>query len=215
MTAAEVRTILDTADSMFEISTREVKKVPILRGKTIINLFFEPSTRTRSSFELAAKRLSADIINFSKQSSAVMKGEGLKDTVLNLEAMNPDVIIIRHSAAGAAYFISTFCQSHVINAGDGAHEHPTQALLDAFTIRQRKNFFMSSLREKNRCLTESRILVFRQGSREKVPIFFYDVGKRNLGFSWPTTGTRYCTSTHRSLAVSGQYLTIEQEEESQ
>ncbi|MGB8952407.1 MAG: aspartate carbamoyltransferase catalytic subunit [Candidatus Aminicenantales bacterium] len=136
--SSEILTILDTAESMIEISTREVKKVPTLRGKTIINLFFEPSTRTRSSFEIAAKRLSADIINFSLQSSSVVKGEGLKDTVLNLEAMNPDALIIRHSSAGAPYYVSTFCRSHVINAGDGSHEHPTQALLDAFTIRQKK-----------------------------------------------------------------------------
>ena len=129
--ASEIITILDTAESLYEISTREVKKVPTLRGKTIINLFFEPSTRTRSSFELAAKRLSADIVNFNRTSSSVVKGESLKDTVLNLEAMNPDAIIIRHSAAGAAHFISTFCHSPVINAGDGTHEHPTQALLDA------------------------------------------------------------------------------------
>lgn len=138
LSAPDIITLLDTADSMLEISTREVKKVPILRGKTIINLFFEPSTRTRSSFELAAKRLSADITNFSKQSSSAVKGETLKDTVLNLEAMKTDAIIVRHSCAGAPHFISTFCQSHVINAGDGSHEHPTQALLDAFTIRKEK-----------------------------------------------------------------------------
>lgn len=123
---------------MAEISTREVKKVPTLRGKTVINLFFEPSTRTRSSFELAAKRLSADILNFSLQASSVTKGESLRDTVLNLEAMNPDAIIIRHAYSGAPHFVSTFCRSHIINAGDGSHEHPTQALLDAFTIRQEK-----------------------------------------------------------------------------
>lgn len=138
---SDILTILDTAESFLEISTREVKKVPILRGKTIINLFFEASTRTRSSFELAAKRLSADISNFTKQSSAVVKGESLKDTVLNLEAMKIDAIIVRHAAAGVPYFISTFCTSHIINAGDGAHEHPTQALLDAFTIRQSKKSF--------------------------------------------------------------------------
>jgi len=138
---SEIMTILDTAESLSEISTREVKKVPTLRGKTIINLFFEPSTRTRSSFELAAKRLSADIVNFSQQTSSVVKGESLKDTVLNLEAMNPDALVIRHSCSGAPHFVSTFCRSHVINAGDGSHEHPTQALLDALTIRQyKKNF---------------------------------------------------------------------------
>jgi aspartate carbamoyltransferase catalytic subunit len=134
----EILAVLDTAESFLEISTREVKKVPTLRGKTVINLFFEPSTRTRSSFELAAKRLSADIINFSKLASSVVKGETLKDTVLNLEAMQSDAIIIRHSCPGAPHYVSTFCRSHVINAGDGAHEHPTQALLDAFTIRQEK-----------------------------------------------------------------------------
>lgn len=138
---SDILAVLDTAESLSEISTREVKKVPTLRGKTIVNLFFEPSTRTRSSFELAAKRLSADIINFSQQTSSVVKGESLKDTVLNLEAMNPDALIIRHSCSGAPHFVSTFCRSHVINAGDGSHEHPSQALLDAFTIRQiKKNF---------------------------------------------------------------------------
>lgn len=141
LSASDILTILDMAESFLEISTREVKKVPILRGKTIINLFFEASTRTRSSFELAAKRLSADITNFTKQSSAVVKGETLKDTVRNLEAMKTDAIIVRHAGAGVPYFISTFCTSHIINAGDGAHEHPTQALLDAFTMRQEKKNF--------------------------------------------------------------------------
>jgi len=138
LTKPEIITILDTAESLKEISKREVKKVPALRGKTIINLFFEPSTRTRSSFELAAKRLSADISSFSKASSSTVKGETLKDTVLNLEAMQTDALIIRHAASGTPYFLSTFCRSHVINAGDGTHEHPTQALLDAFTIREEK-----------------------------------------------------------------------------
>lgn len=141
LSASDIKTILDSAESFLEISSREVKKVPILRGKTIINLFFEASTRTRSSFELAAKRLSADITNLTKQSSSVLKGETLKDTILNLEAMKTDAIIVRHAAAGVPYFISTFCTSHIINAGDGAHEHPTQALLDAFTIRQKKKSF--------------------------------------------------------------------------
>ncbi len=141
LTPSDIISVLDTAESFYEISTREVKKVPTLRGKTIINLFFEPSTRTRSSFELAAKRLSADIVNFSQQASSTVKGESLKDTILNLEAMNPDAIIIRHSCSGVPYFTSTFCKSHIINAGDGFHEHPTQALLDAFTIRQEKKNF--------------------------------------------------------------------------
>jgi aspartate carbamoyltransferase catalytic subunit len=138
LTVSEIRTILQIAESFLEISAREVKKVPTLRGKTIINLFFEPSTRTRSSFELAAKRLSADIVNFNLASSSAVKGESLKDTVLNLEAMSPDALIIRHRCAGVPHFISTFCRSPIINAGDGAHEHPTQALLDAFTIQQEK-----------------------------------------------------------------------------
>ncbi len=138
LSEGNIRTILDTAESFLEISTRDVKKVPTLRGKTVVNLFFEPSTRTRSSFEMAAKRLSADIVNFNKFFSSVVKGETLKDTVLNLEAMQSDAIIIRHACPGAPHYVSTFCRSHVINAGDGAHEHPTQALLDAFTIRQQK-----------------------------------------------------------------------------
>lgn len=138
---SEILAILDTAESMAEISAREIKKVPTLRGKTVINVFFEPSTRTRSSFEIAAKRLSADILNFSQQTSSVVKGESLKDTILNLEAMAPDAFIIRHASSGAPHYVSTFCKSHVINAGDGAHEHPTQALLDAYTIRQKKKSF--------------------------------------------------------------------------
>jgi aspartate carbamoyltransferase catalytic subunit len=143
LTPAEIKTVLDTAESFYEISTREVKKVPTLRGKTIINLFFEPSTRTRSSFELAAKRLSADIVNFNLKASSAAKGETFKDTILNLEAMNPDAIIIRHSCSGATQYASTFSQSKIINAGDGSHEHPTQALLDAFTMRQAKKDFQN------------------------------------------------------------------------
>jgi len=141
LSASDITTILDTAESMAEISTREIKKVPVLRGKTIINLFYEASTRTRSSFELAAKRLSADISNFSKSTSSVIKGETLKDTILNLEAMSIDAIIIRHASSGSPHFISTFCTSAVVNAGDGTHEHPTQALLDAFTMRRHKKKF--------------------------------------------------------------------------
>jgi len=134
----QIEMILDTAESFKEISTRAIKKVPTLRGKTVINLFFEPSTRTRSSFEIAEKRLSADSLNFSASSSAVLKGETLLDTVRNLEAMNPDVFVIRHANAGAAEMLTSVTRASVINAGDGAHEHPTQALLDAFTIREHK-----------------------------------------------------------------------------
>ncbi len=134
----EIELILDTAESFREISEREIKKVPALRGKTVVNLFYEPSTRTRISFELAAKRLSADILNISTSSSSVVKGETLKDTAKNIEAMKVDVIIMRHSAAGAPLLLSKSIKPSVINAGDGSHEHPTQGLLDIFTIRRKK-----------------------------------------------------------------------------
>ena len=134
----EIDHILETADSMLEVSTRNVKKVPALRGKTVVNLFFENSTRTRISFELAAKRLSADLLNFSGSSSSLSKGETFRDTVQNIEAMHPDIFVIRHAASGSAQYLSSFTKYSVVNAGDGAHEHPTQALLDALTIRQKK-----------------------------------------------------------------------------
>jgi len=134
----EINLILDTADSFVEVSTREIKKVPTLRGKTIVNLFYEASTRTRTSFEIAAKRLSADTINISASTSSVVKGETLIDTARNLEAMNPDVIVIRHSAAGAPHMLARMIRPSIINAGDGAHEHPTQSLLDMLTIRSKK-----------------------------------------------------------------------------
>jgi aspartate carbamoyltransferase catalytic subunit len=133
----EITLILETADSFKEVTGREIKKVPALRGKTVVNLFFEPSTRTRTSFELAAKRLSADVINFSPSSSSVVKGETLLDTARNIEAMQADIIVLRHSSAGAAETLANGVKSSVINAGDGWHEHPTQALLDLYTIRQR------------------------------------------------------------------------------
>ena len=133
----EILLILNTAESMKEISSRDIKKVPALRGKTIINLFYESSTRTRTSFEIAGKRLSADVVNISVSTSSVVKGETLKDTAKNLEAMNPDAVVIRHSSSGAPDFISKILRCSVINAGDGAHEHPTQALLDLFTIREK------------------------------------------------------------------------------
>ncbi|UCD12090.1 MAG: aspartate carbamoyltransferase catalytic subunit [Nitrospinaceae bacterium] len=133
-----IETILDTAESFKEISTRPIKKVPTLRGKTIINLFFEPSTRTRTSFEIAGKRLSADVINISGSTSSTVKGENLIDTARNLEAMNPDILVVRHSAAGAPWLLKDFIGCPIINAGDGAHEHPTQALLDLLTLRTHK-----------------------------------------------------------------------------
>jgi aspartate carbamoyltransferase catalytic subunit len=138
MNASEIAYLLDATESFLEVSTREVKKVPTLRGKTIINLFYEPSTRTRTSFEIAGKRLSADVINISNSSSSAVKGESLKDTAMTLAAMAADVIVIRHPASGAPHFLARHVPSAVINGGDGIHEHPTQALLDLFTIRQRK-----------------------------------------------------------------------------
>ena len=138
LSAEEIQLILDTADSIKEISTRPIKKVPTLRGKTIVHFFYEASTRTRTSFEIAAKRLSADTVSISKSTSSIVKGETLADTARNLEAMNPDAIILRHSAAGAPHMLSRLVESSVINAGDGMHAHPTQALLDMMTIREKK-----------------------------------------------------------------------------
>jgi aspartate carbamoyltransferase catalytic subunit len=134
----EINLILDTAETFRDINQRQIKKVPTLRGKTVINLFFEASTRTRTSFEIAAKRLSADAINISPSTSSVTKGETLVDTAMNLQAMAPDAIVIRHSSSGAPHQIARIVNAAVVNAGDGAHEHPTQALLDALTIRQNK-----------------------------------------------------------------------------
>jgi aspartate carbamoyltransferase catalytic subunit len=136
--AAEIAGVLDTAASMKEIATREIKKVPTLRGKTVVNLFYEASTRTRTSFEIAGKWLSADVINFSASGSSAEKGESLLDTARNIEAMSPDVVVVRHKASGAPALLARHLRCGVINAGDGAHEHPTQALLDALTLRQKK-----------------------------------------------------------------------------
>ena len=138
LTREELLTVLDTARAFKAVGERAIKKVPALRGKTVVNLFVEPSTRTRISFELSEQRLSADIINFTAEASSLKKGETLKDTARNLEALNADFIVIRHSASGAPHFLSRVLNASVINAGDGAHEHPTQALLDAFTIREKK-----------------------------------------------------------------------------
>ncbi|MGD9251054.1 MAG: aspartate carbamoyltransferase catalytic subunit [Desulfobacterales bacterium] len=137
LSTADIRTILDTAVRMKEISRRSIKKVPTLRGKTVVQFFYEPSTRTKSSFDIAAKRLSADSLSFSKATSSVVKGESLLDTVQNIEAMQPDVIIIRHPSAGAPHFLTRHCKACVINAGDGMHAHPTQALLDLMTVREK------------------------------------------------------------------------------
>src|SRR3954470_10925305 len=138
LSADEINFVLETADAFKQVGTREIKKVPALRGKTLVNFFVEPSTRTRISFELAALRLSADVINIAAAASSLTKGETLKDTAKNLEALHADIIVLRHSSAGAAHFLAERLDASVINGGDGAHEHPTQALLDTFTIREKK-----------------------------------------------------------------------------
>ena len=138
LSSDEIYRVLDTAEAMREIGERPIKKVPTLRGKTVVNLFYEPSTRTRTSFEIAEKRLSADTLNIAVAASSVLKGETLADTALNIEAMSPDMIVLRHASSGAGHLLSRICKSRIINAGDGMHEHPTQALLDAFTIRGHK-----------------------------------------------------------------------------
>jgi aspartate carbamoyltransferase catalytic subunit len=135
---AHITAILDAADGLREVLDRPIKKVPALRGKTVVNLFYEASTRTRASFEVAEKVLSADSLSIATATSSVQKGETLLDTAKNLEAMNPDMIVIRHASSGAPHFLARHCRSAIVNAGDGAHEHPTQALLDALTLRQRK-----------------------------------------------------------------------------
>jgi aspartate carbamoyltransferase catalytic subunit len=138
LSAEEIELILKTAESFKDVSAREIKKVPTLRGRTVINLFYEPSTRTRTSFEIAAKRMSADAINMTVSTSSVVKGETLKDTARNLEAMRPDCIVVRHPVAGTPMMLARYVDCSVINAGDGAHEHPSQALLDLMTVKERK-----------------------------------------------------------------------------
>src|SRR5437016_4568879 len=138
LSVEQINYLLDTAETFLDVSKREINKVPALRARTVINLFFESSTRTRTSFEIAAKRLSADAVNISVSTSSVSKGETLLDTARNLQAMSPDCIVIRHSSAGAAGHLAQICSAAIVNAGDGAHEHPTQALLDALTIREHK-----------------------------------------------------------------------------
>jgi aspartate carbamoyltransferase catalytic subunit len=138
LSADEINFILKTTDAFKQVGTREIKKVPSLRGKTLVNFFVEPSTRTRTSFELAALRLSADVINISATTSSLTKGETLKDTARNLQALHADILVLRHSSAGAPQFLANRLKASVINAGDGAHEHPTQALLDLYTIRERR-----------------------------------------------------------------------------
>ena len=137
----EIQLLVETAASLEEIATRDIKKVPALRGKTVVNLFYEASTRTRTSFEIAGKWLSADVINFSASGSSAGKGESFLDTAKTIGAMSPDVVVVRHSSAGAAALLARELKCSIVNAGDGAHEHPTQALLDLLTIREKKGHF--------------------------------------------------------------------------
>ncbi len=187
----EITTVLDTATAFKAVGERAIKKVPALRGKTVVNLFAEPSTRTRISFELAALRLTADVINFTAEASSLKKGETLKDTARNLESLNTDVFIVRHSAAGAPHFLSRVLNASVINAGDGAHEHPTQALLDTFTIREKKGsikglkvtilgdiLYSRVARSNIWCLTKLGAEVTLAGPSTLVPRIFESLGCR-------------------------------------
>ncbi len=189
LSVEEIELILDTADSFAEVAERPIKKVPTLRGKTVINLFFEPSTRTRSSFEIAEKRLSSDSLNFSASTSALTKGESLIDTAMNLQAMSPDLVVIRHAYPGAPHMLARRLEAGVINAGDGAHEHPTQALLDAYTIRQHKGSF-AGLKvaivgdiEHSRVVRSNIHLLTKMGSQVTVagPRTMMPVGLESLG----------------------------------
>jgi aspartate carbamoyltransferase catalytic subunit len=185
----EIQLILDTAEHMREIAKRPIKKVPALRGKTVVNLFLEPSTRTRFSFEVAEKRLSADTLNFSASGSSVEKGETLLDTARNLEAMEPDFIVIRHPNPGAPHMLAKVLKSSVINAGDGTHEHPTQALLDALTIRLRRGTLEGQVvaivgdLQHSRVVRSNVLLLSRMGAKVRVagPPSLIPVGMEKLG----------------------------------
>ncbi len=185
----EIQLILDTAEQMREIAERPIKKVPALRGKTVVNLFMEASTRTRFSFEVAEKRLSADSLNFSASASSVSKGETLLDTALNLEAMQPDFIVLRHQHAGAPHQLARILKSSVINAGDGAHEHPTQALLDALTIRLKRGTLEGQIvaivgdLQHSRVVRSNVLLLSRMGAKVRVagPPSLIPLGMEEMG----------------------------------
>jgi aspartate carbamoyltransferase catalytic subunit len=191
LSAEEIVTVLDTATAFKAVGERAIKKVPALRGKTVVNLFVEPSTRTRTSFELAAMRLTADVVNFTAEASSLKKGETLKDTARNLEALNADIFIVRHRAAGAPHFLARVLNASVVNAGDGAHEHPTQALLDTFTIREKKGgvaglnvtilgdiLYSRVARSNIWCLTKLGARVTLAGPSTLVPRIFEELGCR-------------------------------------
>ncbi len=189
LSAGEIQLILDTSEQMREIAERPIKKVPALRGKTVVNLFFEASTRTRFSFEVAEKRLSADSLNFAATTSSVSKGETLIDTALNLEAMQPDFIVIRHAYAGAPHQLARILRSSVINAGDGAHEHPTQALLDALTIRLKRGTLAGLTvaivgdLQHSRVMRSNVLLLSRMGATVRVagPPSLIPIGMEKMG----------------------------------
>ena len=194
----DIQTILDTADGLKEILDRPIKKVPALRGKTVVNLFYEASTRTRSSFEIAERVLSADSLSIATATSSVSKGETLLDTAKNLEAMNPDMVIMRHAGSGAPHFLARHCRSSVVNAGDGAHEHPTQALLDALTLRQRKGR-LKGLRVAivgdilhSRVARSNLWLLAKMGAARRPvrPAHPHPPGHRGAGARSPTASTR-------------------------
>jgi aspartate carbamoyltransferase catalytic subunit len=189
LSAGEIQLILDTAEQMREVAKRPIKKVPALRGKTVVNLFMEASTRTRLSFEVAEKRLSADSLNFAVSASSVSKGETLLDTALNLEAMQPDFIVLRHQHAGAPHQLARILKSSVINAGDGAHEHPTQALLDALTIRLKRGTLEGQIvtivgdLQHSRVLRSNVLLLSRMGAKVRVagPPSLIPLGMETMG----------------------------------
>ncbi len=201
--ADEITLILDTAEAMKEIGGRAIKKVPTLRGRTVVNLFFEPSTRTRTSFEIAEKRLSADTLSIATATSSVTKGESLLDTVRNLEAMSPDMIVMRHASSGAPHLLARTCRSTIINAGDGMHEHPTQALLDAFTIREHKRRLAGSEgRDRRRSDAQSRPAIERRAAeyhgRPRVGLRAGDPDA--VAYRSSSASTRRRRSTKRSKA---------------
>ncbi len=209
----EITLILDTAVAMKEVGTRSIKKVPALRGRTVVNLFFEPSTRTRLSFELAEKRLSADTMGMTTTGSSVVKGETLIDTARTLEAMSPDMIVIRHACSGAAHVLARVCQSSIINAGDGTHEHPTQALLDAFTIRGRKGR-LAGLRVAiigdlmhSRVLRSNALLLTRMGAQVVAcgPATLIPMGLDRLGVSVTTSIDEACEGTDVVMMLRVQH----------
>ena len=188
----EIYRILDTAEAMREIGERPIKKVPTLRGKTVVNLFYEPSTRTRTSFEIAEKRLSADTLNIAVAASSVLKGETLADTAMNIEAMSPDMIVLRHASSGACHLLSRICRSRIINAGDGMHEHPTQALLDAFTIRAAQGPHRGPEgRHRRRPAAQPRAAVERpaadQAGRRGLGVRSADAGAAQASSGWACT----------------------------